>query len=483
VHTDGNIFSLLAFFIWIPIALWGAHRWPPAKAAALLLFLPVMFLPDRVYFDLPGLPQLAKNEIAIFWLFLGVLMFHRGRFRSVRLNNWVKLAILLLLGGKVLTVFLNSDPVWSASVLVPSHRPYDVVHLLVRSTLRHVLPFVLGVAMFNSAKDLRILFRIFVGAALVYSIFQLIELRLSPQLHRWVYGFYPHSFLQTRRDGGFRPSVFMQHGIAVAMFTMASIVAAAGLYKTRIEVFRTGARWAFAYLWLILMLSKSLAAFLYTLIAVPLILLATPKTQFRVAAVLAVIVLAYPAARSMDLVPVDHIRDWVASEYSEQRVSSVMTRFVNEERLLERASERSFFGWGQWCRACVRDPESGRRVSVSDGDWIITWGQFGRVGFLGKYLLLLLPIFLSARRLKYVHRESDRRLLAALALIIGFSVFDLLPNGNFNYLAFAFSGALMGCSVGIVQHDARQAKLRRERAMIARQAVDRSSVGAASSVA
>jgi len=461
MHEQGNLFSQLAFFIWIPIALWGARRWAPAKAAALLLLLPLMFLPELVSFKPPGLPEFAKDQIAIFWLFVGVLLFHRDRLREVHLGKWVKLAMLLLLGGNVLTVFLNSDPISFGYLHIPGHVPYDAVHTLVENTLDYVLPFILGVAMFNSSKDLRVLFRVLVGAALVYSILQLIELRLSPQLHRWVYGFFQHSFAQTIRDGGFRPTVFMAHGLAVAMFTVVAILAAAGLYKTQIKVFRIPARWTLAYLWLILFISKSVAAFLYTVVAVPAILFTTPKTQFRVAALLAISVLLYPDARASGLVPVDDIKEWVADEYGDEKVESVMTRFVNEEVLLERASERSFFGWGWYGRAMTYDPEIGQPASVRDGDWIIIWGNYGRVGFLGKYLLMLLPIFISRRRLKWIRRDSDRRLLAALALIVGFSVFDFLPNGNFNYLVFVFSGALMSCSTGIMRHQALQARLKR----------------------
>ena len=52
------------------------------------------------------------------------------------------------------------------------------------------------------------------------------EARLSPQLHSRLYGFTQHDFLQTvRGDYTYRPMVFMQHGLAVAMFLgMATVV-------------------------------------------------------------------------------------------------------------------------------------------------------------------------------------------------------------------------------------------------------------------
>jgi hypothetical protein len=456
VNPHGNIFSLLAFFIWIPIALWGAYRWPPAKAASWLLLLPLMFLPEQTFFKLPGLPEFGKQRIAIFWLLVGVFLFHRHRLRSIRLKKGIKIALVLLLGGHVVTVFTNLDPIKYSAIYVPPHVPYDAVHALIESSFDYVLPFIVGAAMFNQSKDLRVLFRNLAAAGLIYSIFQLIEIRLSPQLHNWIYGFFQHSFAQTIRGGGYRPTVFMEHGIAVAMFTFVATIAAVALFKLGLRVLRIPSGWASAYLWLILFLSKSVAAFLYSLVAIPLILFTSPKIQFRIAVLLGAVVLAYPFIRGAGLVPVDDIRDWVAAEYGDQKVASIMTRFVNEERLLERANERFLFGWGWYGRGYVYDPETGRSGAIRDGDWVITLGDYGRVGFFGKYLLLLLPLFMAARRWRSVRRESDRRLLAALGLIIGFSAFDLLPNGNFNYLIFVFSGAIMGCSAGILRDQARR---------------------------
>lgn len=46
----------------------------------------------------------------------------------------------------------------------------------------------------------------------------LYEVRMSPQLHRFVYGYHPSAFTMTRRFGGYRPMVFMQHGLMLGMW-------------------------------------------------------------------------------------------------------------------------------------------------------------------------------------------------------------------------------------------------------------------------
>ncbi len=236
--------------------------------------------------------------------------------------------MLLLVVGSVITVFTNLDAIKYGAILRPAHVPYDAVHAIVQDTFDYVLPFIFGAAMFKDRRDLRILLQIIAGAGLVYSVLQLVEIRLSPQLHNWVYGFFQHSFAQTIRGGGFRPTVFMTHGLAVAMFNLVAIMAVAALRKVNLRVLRIHSGWALAYLWLVLLLSKSMAAFLYSLLAVPLILLASPKVQLRVAVLLGAILLVYPTLRGAGLVPVDDINDvgYVRARRRESWVSDVSFR-------------------------------------------------------------------------------------------------------------------------------------------------------------
>lgn len=464
VSSPGNVLSILVFFLWIPIAIWVARRFSAPKAGALLMLLPVMFLPELVYFDLPGLPRFGKLEVAKLLLLTGVLLFHRQRLRALELGRRARLLIIVLLLGKIVTVFLNKDPIAQGVYYLHGHSPYDAVTRVIEALLDYVLPFVLAAALFRDAKDLRVLFRVLVGATFVYAGFQLIEVRLSPQFNNWVYGFFQHSWEQMVRGEGFRPIVFMAHGLTVAMFTLMGILAAATLQKLKLRIFRVRAVWVTSFLWVVLLLNKSVAAFLYSLIGVPLILFVKTKTQFRVAMVLAFIVFTYPVLRSADVIPVEGIAELMADQFGEERARSLKVRFTNEQDLLERALERPFFGWGGFGRTGIYDLESGRELSIPDGEWIITVGESGVVGFLSKYLLLLLPIFTAARRARYLPRQADRRLLATLSLMIGFSAFDMLPNSDAYSLPFLLSGALLSCSSRMVQDAARHRRLRRQRA-------------------
>jgi len=455
-YTDGNILSVLAFFIWIPVAYYGTLRWPPATAMAVLFFGGLLLLPEVVFFKPRGLPDFAKLEIVPIWILVWAAVFHRQRLRSAPKSRWFRVCVGLLVVGSIATVFLNTDGYSIGPHDFPGHVPYDAVHAVLNALMGVVLPFYLAAMMFRSSWDLRVLLTIMVVASLLYTPLQFTELILSPQLHRWVYGFHQHRFLQAMRGEGYRPMVFMAHGLAVAIFTSLTVMAAASLYKSKVRLPRFPAAWVTAYLSVVLILSKSVAALLYALIAVPLVLFASPRFQALTAAGLVALLLLYPVARANDLIPTERLGEWAEAQYGFERAHSMTFRFENEARLLDRAMERPWFGWGSYCRACLVKPWSGPSSpeSIRDGAWIIRLGDRGIVGFIGAFGLLLFPILALVRRLKYVPRTSDRRLLAALGLMAGFSAFDLIPNGDFSRLAFVLSGALWGCLTGIQQEAA-----------------------------
>lgn len=483
-YTGGNTFSLLAFFIWIPIALWGMGRWPPAKAMAILYFGGLLLLPEVVFFKLAGLPEFAKLEIILFWIFIGAVLFHRERLSSGPKSKGIRFFVGFFLVGWVLTIFLNFDGFRVGSRFVPGQVPYDAVHAVLTALLSTVLPFYLGAVMFRSSKDLRTLLRTMTIAAMLYSLLIFVELILSPQLHRWVYGFYQHSFGQTIRGGGFRPMVFMTHGLAVALFTSLSVLAAAALYKGEVRILRFRVAGVAGYLWVVLALTKSIASLLYTTIAAPIILFTRPRTQALVGAVLVCLLLAYPMARANEWIPIDELKAWAEEEFGHARAHSMMFRLENEELLLKRAMKRPWFGWGTYCRACLFEPWSGDLSSTRDGEWIIQLGDSGIVGFIGRFGLVLFPLLLLVRRVGFVRRASDRRLLAGLGLMIGFAAFDMVPNANFNGLAFILSGALLGCLTGILQDAAvMRTKKRQARITAARKAKSASAADLAGTAA
>ena len=279
-------------------------------------------------------------------------------------------------------------------------------------------------------------------ASLVYSVPLLFEMRFSPQLHYWVYGYYPSDFSQAMREGGFRPMVFMGHGLLAAFFLMTSLLAAIALLRNRVKIGAMSPSIVAGYLGILLLMFKSKGALLYGVFGGSLVFFTKPRTQFRVAVLLVTISLVYPMFRSFDLVPTTTILN-VAKSIDKDRAQSLETRFDNEDKLLQRAFERPLFGWGRFGRSRVYG-DYGEDLSVTDGRWIIDLGQFGLVGFLSEFGLLALCVFRAAAAYRFARSVKEQISLAALALIVALNVFDLLPNSGLIPWTWLVSGALLG---------------------------------------
>src|SRR5262249_38567402 len=350
--------------------------------------------------------------------------------------------VLILLLSPFITSELNSDPVRIGQIVLPGIGQYDALSAVV-SQLIFFLPFILGRQVLRSSADNENILRILALAGLAYSLPMLFEIRMSPQLHTWVYGYFPHQFSQQIRDGGFRPVVFLGHGLLVAFFAMTAAVAAASLWRTQTRILRLAPAGGTADFSVVLGLCKTLGALAYGVFLVPLVRWAKPHLQVRVAAVLVIIVLAYPTLRATDLFPTKIMVDAI-SAMDTDRAASLKTRFDQEDQLFERASKRIWFGWGRWGRSRVYDPETGQDVSVTDGHWIITMGTFGLIGFLAEFGLLVLPVFRAALALKFAESTHERIFLAALTIIVAVNSVDLLPNSSINPWTWLLAGALLG---------------------------------------
>ena len=124
------------------------------------------------------------------------------------------LVLVLILAG-VGTALTNPDPLRYGPTALPALAPYEAVSMGIRDLIRYGVPFFLGRTLYRRSADLKDLLLVLAGAGVIYSAFILVELRLSPQFHRWIYGHHQHGFALHVRWGGYRPMVFMRHGLSV----------------------------------------------------------------------------------------------------------------------------------------------------------------------------------------------------------------------------------------------------------------------------
>jgi hypothetical protein len=435
-----NWFATLALLAWPFIALWLYQTRPVNQATLWTILGAYLLLPVGASIKLAeGIPQLDKTSIPNLAALVGCLLIRRLRFSNG--FGVAEVLSLMLLIGPFLTSELNGDPVVSGSIFLPSLGPYDGLSATIAQFL-FILPFFIGRQLFKTPADFEEVLRTLVIAGALYSLPMLFEIRMSPQLHYWFYGYHPFGFATQMRYGGFRPSVFMENGLVTAFFLMTATVAATAFWRTQTRVWKLPSARITAYLGAVLVLCKSLGALIYGAVLVPLVRLTRPRLQFRIAMVLVSIAVAYPLLRSADLVPTNYMLD-AATSISEERADSLRTRFDNEQQLLERASQRLLFGWGRWGRSRIFD-DSGKDISITDGRWAITLGQFGIFGFLAEFGLLAMPVLRAASALRFAESERDSIFLAALALIIGISIIELLPNASLSPWTWLLAGALLG---------------------------------------
>ncbi len=454
---EGNLIARLVLLLWIPVGLVVASVLPPRRAALFTFLAGTLFLPERVSFDFPVVPPLDKHAISALAAYLGCLSTRAQSVTGSQQTKATRTILWLLLFNIAATVLTNREYLRFGPLVLPAMSPYDGLATFIKTSLAVVLPFFLGQTLFRTPDDLRDLLRAVVIGALVYTPLVLLEARLSPIFHLRLYGFFQHSFAQAARDGGFRAFVFLSHGLTVAFFVSQSITCLAGLARVKDKVLGLSTKFCSAVLIVALISCKSLGAFLYAGLSVPLLWFAPIKTQMRVAVLLSIAVMNYPLLRMFDWISTEWFLEQ-ANRASAERAESLQYRFMNEGMLLTKAQEKPFFGWGTWGRNLLYDPATGRDITVVDGEWIIQFGGAGAVGFLIVFGLLLFPVFYASRAISRggLEREESQA-IATVALLLAFTGLDLVPNSISHGLPYFLAGALMSVSAGVINDTKRPA--------------------------
>jgi O-antigen ligase len=438
-----NALATLALALWPLVTVILFQKLPPGRAVIATLLVGYLFLPEApAGFDFPLLPPLTKHTIPALSAFFMWYWLYSKDFQPLPRSPVAVVLLFLFVLSPIVTTLTNLHPVFWGDFVIQELTIKDSIGFVIQQVLL-VIPFLLARRFLSQAEDQRDLMFAFMIGGLLYSLPMLLEVRLSPQLNLWVYGYYQHDFSQTIRFGGFRPMVFLYHGIWAAFFLLMSIVAAFALWKTK----QIKSNWALfgvaLYLTAVLVLAKSLGAWLFAAVLIPSIVLLGTRWQMRLAVCIAAFAIAYPALKGVGLVPETAILQ-AAGSIDPDRAASLEFRFTNENRLLERAQEKPLFGWGNYDRNQIMNPSNGVIETITDGRWIILIGQLGWLGFLAEFGLLVLPVFLLWRETRYRSDDDYSLLIVPLSLILAVNVFDMLPNATLTPLTWLMAGALTG---------------------------------------
>ena len=447
-----NTITTLAILGWPILGLLiFASQKDPKRGAVLSILIGFLFLPSGVGIDLPGLPAIDRDNIVSLTL-IGALIFG-GRVKvSLKVGGaFYMLAILVYLLSPIATAINNGDALIAGPRTIAGMQIYDGLSLTIGEMLR-LAPLFIGYWMITTVRDQRMMLTLIVVAGLCYSLLFLIEIRLSPQIHRWVYGFHSSSIVGSERGGFYRPKAFLHNGLIAAFFTLTIVIAAVAIWRDdrmrmsrgMDRLARLKPRWfgfAAVYLTLILVVSQSLGALVFGMAVIPAMIILKPRRQLLVAVMITTVAFSYPILRSLDLVPHEQLVAGAAT-ISERRADSLGVRFRNEQEMLDKGLQRPWFGWGNWGRNRIYDTYGVNRT-LSDGYWVITLSSRGIVGYLATYIIFIAPIYLlwlQSRRQKTMEVSP---ITAGIALVLSVNYLDLVPNAPLTPLTWLFIGVLL----------------------------------------
>jgi hypothetical protein len=455
-----NWFATFALTVWPFVSIILYRLRPQIQATIWTVLGAQLLLPVYLNIKFPMIPQFDKESIPSLCILLGCIIFSRKPIKLFNRLGAASILSVLYVGGPLITSYYNNDVLVLQSRVLPSVGLYDGLSAA-QNAFIVLIPFLIARRFLRTEPANKEILQALVGAGFLYSLPLLFEIRFSPQLHNWVYGYSPGQFTQSIRGGGYRPMVFMGHGLLAAFFAMMAVVAATVFWRTRVRVFTLPAVGVATYLGLILIFCKSLGSAVYAIVLVPLIRWTKPAFQARCALVIVCVALLYPILKTVNLFPNDLIVE-ISDSLSSDRSQSLQYRFDNENILLAHALERPWFGWGRYGRNRVYDADSGKDDSVTDGQWIIAIGQFGLVGFFAQFGLLSLGVFRAVSAIKLAKSMHEATFLSALSLVVAINILDLLPNASLVPWTWLMSGALLGRSEAIIAQAAQKFRPRRD---------------------
>lgn len=446
IETQGTFFVPLALFGWFPLVFLIFNLLPARRAILVSFIAGWLFLPIASY-DISYLPTYDKVVATCLPVMLAALLFHGQRFRELR-PKWYDTPMITLCIAPVASALSNGLGV------------YDGLSQATVMTIGMGLPYLIGRVFFSNRRAMLELAIAIVIGGVIYLPLCWYELRMSPQLHAIIYGYNQHSVVQQFRYGGWRPMVFMQHGLAVGMWMTSASLVAYWLWQSRV----------IRYVFTIPMFIPVILLFVTTvfikssnsivILAMGLALLAPSqwiRTRLLVFLLCASTVF-YIGLRASGLWDGHQLVTLIERTVGEERAQSVEMRLDSEVVLTEKARQRPILGWGGWGRHRVTE-EVRTGKGVTDSAWGLHFGSGGIVGLTALTTSILLPVILMLGRVRTLSWASPSvSPTVVLALLLALWMVDNLLNSMANPIYLVIAGAISGFEgVGLSPRKADQA--------------------------
>ncbi|MEE9391391.1 MAG: O-antigen ligase domain-containing protein [Planctomycetota bacterium] len=429
--ASGNV-ALMALLGWPLITMGIFSAMSPRRAVLTSVILGWLFLPEVATLSIKGIPDYDKSAAIALAVLLSTALFDPRRIASFKANIYDLPMILWILGP-------------FATSISNGLGAYDGVSACIVEALSWGIPYFMGRVYFSDQRAAHDLAVAFFLAGLLYVPFCLWEVKMHPHLHKSLYGFRQQGLNQTLRLGGYRPTVFLPHGIAVGMLMTSSALCGywlwiSGGFK---KLFGVSVGWMVVGVAITAVLCKSTGAI--ALLIVGAVALAWSHKSKSSLLIVCMIFAApsYITARALigwDGVEIIELSRIIVND---ERAASLKWRIDAEDLLVERAEMRAVLGWGRWRRWRVYD-ERGRSLAVSDGFWIIAYGQRGLVGLVLIVVVSLLPIVLVLRfHAVRFWRGPGAAGIEVLSIVQALYMIDYLFNFMLNPIVVVSLGAVI----------------------------------------
>ena len=430
-----NSFAYMALIIWPFVAIILYKKKEVIPATFWTIVGGYLLLPVGIDFDFPLIPALGKKTIPSIMAYIGCVFIAKEKIALLPPKGLYRNLFILFLVGSIGMVLTNGEEIIETTRYIPGLSYRDTFSVVISQWLM-LLPLVLSLQLIRTYEDQVKILKLIVMAGLLYSVLILFEIRMSPQLHKWIYGFFPHTWGQQVRYGGFRPVVFLGHGLWVAFFLVIVLGAALTLSKLKVRISYFPNKLVITYLITLLFLSKGFGSMILGLVLfVGITMFSSPMTM-RIAMVIVTAAFSYPLLSILELFPHTYLVELIGS-ISQSQAGSLGYRFNQEVMLLDRAQEKWLFGWGGWDRNRLAD-------SVTDGYWIILFGKYGAIGFSAVFGLIASTVVISQNLFSRLQEKNDKTIIACHCLLAALIILDQIPNASMSPCAWLVIGGLAG---------------------------------------
>ena len=413
----------------IPVVFYLFMRFPAQRAVIISFVVAWLFLPQASY-PIPILPPYTKISAVCYAILVATMIYDTSRLTCFK-PGWLDVPMVIWCLCPIFSQVTNGG-----SPITPTFN----------QIISWGLPYVVGRLYVGSLDGLRQLAIGLFAGGLAYIPFILIEGAKGPILHQTVYGVNAFDdWSQAVRAGGWRPVVFMQHGLMVGVWMMTATLIAVWFWQTgTLKKFQGRNIKTLAIILIIaFFLCRSTGA--YSLFVFALIVLFSAKwfrTSLPLLFIIGYIVFYLSIAASGQFSSKD-VMGFITPIFGEDRAGSLKFRFDMEEILGEKARQKVLFGWGDSGGNRVYD-QYGDDISITDSLWIIAFGTYGGVGLVSLFSSLLLPVIVFAV-FKYPARTwSNPKVAPAAALGVALTmyVFDCVLNAMTNPIFALIAGGI-----------------------------------------